>query len=224
MMAAQSTGESMPSTAPSTAKIFGIGFQKTGTSSLNEALRLLGYRAAGGFRINHPKGVALPPPLTNEKVLPLALARAREADAFNDNPWPPLFRELDAAFPDAKFILTLRDADRWMASVLRHFGDTRSDVAQWIYGVPCPKGHEARYRAVYEAHNDAVRAHFADRPDALLQIDFEQGAGWRELCGFLGVQVPASAFPHDNRAEDRERRQRTPWRRLKAALSGGRVP
>ena len=203
-------------------KIFGIGFQKTGTSSLDKALQLLGYRAVGGFRINHPKGVALPPPLTNEKVLPLALARAREADAFSDNPWPPLFRELDAAFPEAKFILTLRDPDRWYASALRHFADTPDDVAQWIYGVPYPKGHEARYRAVYAAHNEAVRAHFAARPEALLEIDFEQGAGWRELCGFLGVQVPAAPFPHDNKAEDRERKQRKPWRRLKAALLGRR--
>lgn len=207
--------------APHSGKIFGIGFQKTGTSSLNEALRLLGYRAVGGFRINHPKGVAIAPPVTTEKVLAVALPRAAAADAFNDNPWPLLFRELDLAFPDAKFILTLRDPDRWLASVLRHFGDNPGEMARWIYGVDQPRGNEARYREVYAAHNAAVRAHFSDRPGKLLVADFTQGADWAELCPFLGQPIPAMAFPHDNPAGRRERRQASPWRRLKAALTGG---
>jgi len=203
-------------------KIFGIGFQKTGTSSLNEALRLLGYAAVGGFRINHPKGVAIAPPVTNAKVLAVALPRATQADAFNDNPWPLLFRELDQAFPDAKFILTHRAPARWLASVVRHFGDNPGDMARWIYGVDQPKGNEARYLEVYAAHNDAVRDHFAARPGKLLEIDFEQGAAWTEICAFLGQPIPAIPFPHDNPAAKREQRQRAPWRRLKAALSGVR--
>ena len=132
-----------------TRKIFGIGFQKTGTSSLNRALALLGFNAAGGIRINHPKGVAIEPPLTKEKILPIALAQAVEADAFSDNPWPLLIRELDTEFPGAKFILTQRDPDRWLASMVRHFGDTPNDVTQWIYGVPFPKGNEVRCLHVY---------------------------------------------------------------------------
>ena len=96
-------------------KIFGIGFQKTGTSSLNEALAILGYRAGGGLRLNHPKGVYIPPPFTNETVMAVARKRALEADAHNDNPWPLLYREMDAEFPGAKFILTVRDTDRWIA-------------------------------------------------------------------------------------------------------------
>ena len=207
----------------SSGKIFGIGFQKTGTSSLNVALRQLGFKAAGGFRINHPKGVAIPPPVTNAKVLDVALKRTTVGDSFNDNPWPVLFRELDAAFPDAKFILTTRAPDRWIASVVRHFADRPGDMARWIYGVPYPKGNEARYLDVYTAHNDAVRAHFADRPDKLLDIDFERGGAWPELCAFLHRPIPKAAFPHDNKAENRGWKQRVRWRRLKAALFGGRV-
>lgn len=201
-------------------KIFGIGFQKTATSSLNEALRLLGYNAVGGFRINHKKGVAILPPVTNAKVLAVALQRAAQADAFNDNPWPILFRDLDAAFPDAKFILTTRAPERWIASVVRHFGDNPGDMARWIYGVDQPKGNEARYLEIYAAHNTAVRTHFAGRPDKLLDIDLEQGAGWPPICAFLGKPIPAMPFPHDNPASRRERRQASPWRRLKAAFAG----
>jgi hypothetical protein len=167
-------------------KIFGVGFQKTGTSSLNEALALLGYRACGGLRLNHPKGVTVEPPFTNEKVMAVARKRVAEGDAHNDNPWPLLYRELDAEFPGSKFILTVRDIDRWTDSVVRHFGDKPSDVMQWIYGVSHAKGNEARFREVYTAHNQAVRAYFANRPNDFLEMDIEKGDGWNKLCGFLG--------------------------------------
>ncbi len=206
--------------APGSGKIFGIGFQKTGTSTLDVALRRLGYRALGGFRINHPKGVAIPPPVTTEKVLAVALQRAAEGDAFSDNPWPVLFREMDAAFPDARFILTHRAPERWYASVLRHFADKPSEMARWIYGVPYPMGNEALYLQIYNAHNAAVRAHFAARPGKLLEMDFEQGHGWAELCPFLGHDVPSRPFPYENPAARRERRQFSPWRRLRRALAG----
>jgi hypothetical protein len=198
-----------------TQKIFGIGFQKTGTSSLNRALALLGYNAAGGIRINHPKGVAIAPPLTKDKVLPVALARTAEADAFSDNPWPLLFRELDGAFPGAKFILTFRDPDAWLASMVRHFGDRESDVTQWIYGVPHVAGNEARCLQVYAGHNAAVRAHFAGRPNDFLELDFARGDGWLELWSFLGRPVPAKPFPHDNAADDRDRKRSGLWYRVK---------
>lgn len=204
-------------TKPGTGKIFGIGFQKTGTSSLNEALALLGVRAGGGLRLNHPKGVYIDPPLTNEKVWAVARDRVPEADAHNDNPWPLLYRELDSEYPNAKFVLTVRDTEHWLQSVVRHFADTQSDVMQWIYGVPAAKGNEARLREIYLAHNVAVRAHFLGRGN-FLEIDFEQGHGWRELCGFLGYAIPDAPFPHSNQAVDRERKQRSPYRRLKNAI------
>jgi Sulfotransferase domain len=206
--------------APLSQKVFGIGFQKTGTSSLNRALAILGYNAVGGIRINHPKGIAITPPLTKEKVLSIALARAREADAFSDNPWPLLYQELDAAFPGSKFVLTHRDPDRWLESMVRHFGDTPSDVMVWIYGTPYPKGNEARCVQVYAAHNDGVRAYFAGRPNDLLDVDFESGDGWLELCAFLDRPVPPAAFPHDNSGEERERKRTGLWRRMKERVRG----
>lgn len=40
--------------------------------------------------------------------------------------------------------------------------------------------------------------HFKDRQNDLLVVDFTQGAGWEELCGFLGRDVPDIPFPHAN--------------------------
>jgi len=93
-------------------KVFVIGMQKTGTTSMGEALARLGYRNGGGFRINHPRGVQIDEPITREKVWAIAKERAALADAFEDNPWPMFFREVDAAFPGSKFILTERPARR----------------------------------------------------------------------------------------------------------------
>ena len=199
-------------------KIFGIGFQKTGTASLAQALRLLGFEVAHGIVINGPKGVTIEPPVTTEKILPLALARAREVDAVCDNPFPLLYRELDAAFPGAKFILTTRETHDWLKSMQRHFGERESDAMRWIYGVSRPKGHEAHCMRIYDNHNRAVRAYFAHRPNDLLQMDFGTGEGWKRLCAFLDRPIPSAAFPHDNTAEEREHKRNSIWRKFKAAI------
>ncbi|MGQ0741708.1 MAG: sulfotransferase family protein [Alphaproteobacteria bacterium] len=202
----------------SAGKIIGVGFHKTGTSSLAQALRMLGYSVVHGVVINGPKGVAIAPPLTREKVLPLALSRARDADAVCDNPFPLFYRELDGEYPGAQFILTVRDPQEWIASMLRHFGERKSETLQWIYGVPCVKDNETRCLEVYAAHNNSVRTYFATRSQDLLEIDFASGEGWPRLCTFLGRAQPRAPFPHDNTADERERKRASPWRRLKSAV------
>ena len=107
-------------------KVFCVGFHKTGTKSLARALEILGYRVTG------PNGAR--DPRIAERALPMALDIASRFDAFNDNPWSVLFRELDAAFPGSRFILTLRAPDSWIDSVVRHFGDERTPMREWIYG------------------------------------------------------------------------------------------
>ena len=203
---------------PAAQKIFGIGFHKTGTSSLAQALKVLGFRVAHGIVINGPKGVTIAPPVTTGRVLPIALARAREVDAACDNPFPLLYRELDAAFPGSKFILTTREPRDWVESIGRHFGERNSDALQWIYGAPRVKGNEPRFLQVYENHNAAVRGHFAARPADLLEIDFGTGEGWERLCTFLDLPIPKAAFPHDNTAKERERKRNSVWRRFKHRL------
>ena len=180
-------------------KVFCIGFQKTGTSSLREALRTLDYRVTGVFGRN-VKLAEL-----RRRYVEMGLEIARDVDAVEDMPWPLMFRELDAAFPDAKFILTVRDTDRWYRSIASHFGDAPYHIQQLTYGddAPAPVGHEARYREVYEAHNAAVLAHFAGRPDALLVMRLEDGDGWDKLCPFLGVPVPDAPFAHTNSSGQR---------------------
>jgi Sulfotransferase domain len=178
-------------------KIFGIGFHKTGTSSLGAALELLGRRVCG------PVGYMKPD--IAETLRETAFELVDEYDAFEDNPWTLLYRELDEKFPGSRFILTVRDPNKWIKSVVRHFGGETTPMRELIYGrgKGDPKGNEALYVARYERHNAEVREYFKGRSD-LLVIDVTAGDGWEKLCPFLGSPTPAVAFPHFNVAEGRE--------------------
>jgi len=158
-------------------KVFCIGFQKTGTTSLEAALGLLGYRVTSTFG-KHMDYAAL-----KDQYVQIALEKAAEVDAVQDMPWPLVFRELDQAFPGSKFILTERDEDAWWRSILGQFGNNPAVLQQLTYGedAGAPLGNEKRYRETYRAHNAAVRAYFAERPDDLLIMDLKQANGWFAL-------------------------------------------
>jgi hypothetical protein len=177
-----------------TPKLFGVGFHKTGTSSLGRALEQLGYRVGGPFGVRDP-AIA-------ETAWPEAERRLMTVDAVQDNPWPLLYRELDEAHPGSRFVLTVRPTDEWWASVVGHFGGRSTPMREWIYGEGNgdPVGHEALYRERYERHNAEVTARFADRPEVLLVLRLTEGEGWPELCGFLGRPVPDVPFPRVNAA------------------------
>jgi len=175
------------------AKVFCVGFHKTGTKTIAAALQQLGYRVMG------PLGT------TNRDIGRVALELAEEIvgryDAFQDNPWPILYRELDQRYPGSRFILTLRDPRDWIRSQVAYFGEKESPMRAWIYGFGSPVGHEDTYLQRFTDHNREVLAYFADRPDDLLAMDFSRGDGWEALCRFLGREAPDEAFPHMNRTQ-----------------------
>lgn len=192
-------------------KVFCLGFHKTGTTSLGVALGILGYRVSGAFGVNDPN--------IAEHAVEQALERATDFDAFQDNPWPILYRELDAAFPGSKFILLLRDPDAWIQSQVKHFGSRETPMRRWIYGdaYGCPSGNESIYLQRYKAHNQAVREYFAQRPNDLLELNLAQGQGWEPLCTFLKEPIPSVVFPHANNAK--KRNKRNIMRKIKRALA-----
>jgi hypothetical protein len=182
-----------------TPKVFCIGFQKTGTTSMAAALEILGYRVTSIF------GRDLELDDLRRSYVARGLKIAAGVDAVQDMPWPLMYRELDAAFPGARFILTWRETDRWLASICGHFGRNPAVLQALTYGEDAafPVGHEARYRAVYERHNSEVRGYFRDRPGDLLEMNLARGDGWAPLCAFLGAPVPDVPFPASNSARSR---------------------
>lgn len=177
-------------------KIFCIGFHKTGTTSLAQALNILGFSVTG------PNGVNDPNIAQNAQALIARLVN--QFDAFQDNPWPLFYKELASEFPDAKFILTYRDPEKWLSSQVRHFGKQETPMRKWIYGVGCPEGNERIYLQRYNKHNRDVATYFKKKRKPLLVMNLEKGDGWDKLCPFLGLPQPTASFPHANRAEARE--------------------
>jgi hypothetical protein len=181
----------------SRAKVFCIGFHKTGTTSMEAALRRLGYRVTGP---NYELDLNIA-----QKLDRVTTEFSHKFDAFQDNPWPLVYRQMDTLHPGSKFILTLRDEDEWFDSNLRHFRGKDSPMRELIYGPGAghPKGNEAVYRARLRRHNAEVLDYFRDRPDDLLVIDVTKSASWEGLCAFLDVPVPDEPFPHANKRDHR---------------------
>ena len=173
-------------------KVFGIGMQRTGTTSLAAALRILGYKTLDTPFVLYPD--------LDRTILD-------EYDAFTDNPVPLFYKQLDRMVPGSKFIMTTRDIDAWLKSVKWLYSTFEynwkanvkaTQVHNDIYGV---SGYNKTiFKATWRRYHEEVQAHFADRPQDLLVIDFTRGEGWNELCAFLRKPVPEDDFPAKNQS------------------------
>jgi hypothetical protein len=174
--------------------IFNIGLNRCGTTSLTEALNVLGIPAVH----HHHRGRRLA-----EVARANAAAGRRLFDgldqqftAFSDFGGRRTYRLLDTQYPGSRFILTTRELSSWLDSRERKVRDNLAKP------VPGPSHRRidregwARHRAEYEA---ALARYFADRPGDLLTIDIPGGQGWPELCAFLDLPVPETPFPNRNR-------------------------
>ena len=116
-----------------------------------------------------------------------------------DLPWPLVYREMAAAFPEAKFALTRRaSVDVWLQSQAKHIRGYYG-MHHKIYGASSPVEDPEAFRAFYERHVREVRDFFAGT-DRLTELCWEDGDAWPQLCGLLGVPVPDVPFPHSNPA------------------------
>lgn len=194
-------------------QVIGAGFGRTGTMSMKAALERLGLGPCHHMLevFGHP-----------EQFLPWAAAvRGEPWDAeavlsgFGsslDFPSCVVWRELAAANPDAKVLLTTRSSESWWrsfdATIGPHMRDQEPDPA--LPGVrdlfdaldevvfSGRSDDRATAVAALEAHNAAVVAEVP--PERLLV--YEVGSGWEPLCAFLGAGVPDEPFPRSNSTEE----------------------
>ncbi len=194
-------------------QIIGAGFGRSGTTSLRQALRMLGYDPCYHMQ------TALTRLHTKFWIDAAARTRAGEAVDFRDFfrsyratvDWPSceFYKELMQTFPDAKVLLNVRDPDAWYDSTVETLWAIQHALPRWF-----PKsvwqmhddviwngrfngqfGDRARAIGIYRAHLDEVRRSVP--ADRLLEFDVRDG--WKPLCDFLGQPVPQNvAFPHLN--------------------------
>ena len=186
---------------PAQQKVLGLGLSKTGTSSLTDALNLLGIRA-----VHYPHDAQT---LRELRAGQYRLSILEDVQGVTDICVAPFYAQLDHAFPGSKFVLTVREKESWLRSCEVHW----QLLMQWWENFPEFKTfHEfasastygvidysrERFSYVYDTHVANVRAYFKDRPDDLLVIDICAGEGWEKLCPFLGLDQPRAPFPHAN--------------------------
>jgi hypothetical protein len=192
---------------PLPTRVFGIGMHKTATTSLHKALCILGLDAAHWTGPQWAKTIWLQ--MRDED-------RSRNLErhyAMCDLPFTFLYRELDKAYPGSKFVLTVRDEHKWLQSVRNHWDhEVNPYRASWNSDAFTHKCHQLLYGqkgfnadlfiARYRRHNAEVLEHFRDRREDLLVMDMDAGAGWNQLCSFLGQPIPTRPFPQANRSEE----------------------
>lgn len=179
-------------------KVFGIGISRTGTTSLTEALRILGYRA-----VHCPLSIVK----FNGHGLQLSTGVVERYDAFTDSPVARMYRELDSAYPGSKFVLTTRPIESWLASVRRMrpsfvLLEALPKVRQLAREMCGTTSFfdESALRNAFEKHSRGVREYFGQRLGRdFLVLDVAAADAWEKLSEFLGHDRPPLPFPHCNR-------------------------
>ena len=174
-------------------KIFGIGLQKTGTTTLGSCLKILGYKH---MTYNNEAIVML-----REKKLVDLHSIIRKYDSFEDEPWAHSYKHLYSWYPNAKFILTIRkDSEIWFRSMYYHCQRIKyNQHRRYFFGFEVPFGNKDNYIAKYEKHNKEVMNFFKDKKSQLLVVCWENGDSWEKLCPFLDKAIPKRNFPHSNK-------------------------
>lgn len=206
-----------------TAKIFGIGFHKTGTTSLNRALKILGYSSIhGDSRFGPPYGDEGRTLLQQIMRGNYRLPSINQYDAFTDNPYFSIWRELDREYPNSKFILTIRNEQAWLNSCIAYYKNKRiRPMRRWMFGEYAdPSSGEMAQQVwleAYRMHNELIIRHFKDRPKDLLVLNIAEGEGWEKLCPFLEKRIPEKPFPVANTFQLKTQMQNRKNRILKRA-------
>lgn len=200
-------------------KVLGVGFGRSGTMSLKQALEDLG---AGPC-------LHMIDLIRNNDLIPPWYAAAIEGDVDFDRmydgfestiDWPgcTYWKQLIEYYPDAPVLLNYRDFDGWYKSVENTIvavrkasmaGELKPDASRpapppelWqvigklIYEVDFEGNFEDRdwMRNMYEARIEEIKATVP--AERLTVFKLEDNDGWTSLAAMLGVDEPDTPFPH----------------------------
>ena len=197
-------------------KVIGAGCGRTGTSSLREALKTLGYNPYHmeecvrndhfrlWLRAGRGDGAALD-------------AALRGYDATTDFPAATFVDELARRHPGARVVLSTRDAGDWARSVRATIWHPQFLGKHWLFRLLLGKRAQDMCRMYRErffggaepslddvdALKRAFRAHEA-RVRRTVPADrllvHRATDGWAPLCAFLGKPIPDAPYPRVNDA------------------------
>ena len=203
-----------------TVKYFCIGRNKTGTTSLGKAFENLGFVVGDQREAEELYDKYF----FNDQFDPI-VEYCKTAEVFQDVPFSyfKTLEHVDKAFPESKFILTIRDdANQWYESLTKFhakkFGKngripTASDLENSShirkgFMRNTIKAHGTSSAAPYDKeimcnhyieHNENILKYFNDRPEDLLVINLLDKDAYKKFIDFLDVKSKYENFPWENK-------------------------
>ena len=170
-------------------KVYGLGLSRTGTTTLNNVLLEMGLNV-----VHYPSPNQLGDP---------------QLDGATDISVIPFYKLLDLNNPGSKFILTLRDKEQWLDSIVPYLERKRQwsqsgwqvQIREEIYGTAFPNRQEAS--EAWDIHHSDVRKYFRHRPYDLLEINLTDGSSSpQQVAEFLDIKTSLTEWPHYNKLKD----------------------
>lgn len=200
-------------------KIFCIGQNKTGTTSLQILFRDLGFAVGKQRDAEH-----LIDFYADGNFEPI-VQYCKSAQVFQDFPfsYPETYKHLDMAYPNSKFILSVRDsAEQWYNSYVNFFtkitncksAPTASELKTkkylykgWLY--KCVKYlfktpdedlfNKDQLQNHYNRYNEDVLNYFKDRPSDIIIVNLAIKDDFKRLMNFLEIDTTMEDFPWVNK-------------------------
>ncbi len=202
-------------------KVFCVGFNKTGTTSLQDTFGRWKFGVAPTIN-----GTMLLQEIKCGIYKGLIDLCNKNYNFYQDVPFslPGIYKIIHEHFPDAKFILLTRDSDAWWHSIKTFhkllFSKDGTDLTEqklrssgfaykgfiWDYYNYTfqPETGSVLYDRnklvkVFEQHNHDVTQYFCGSPN-FISIDISKSTDYDRLCTFMNI-VPSlrTTFPHKNR-------------------------
>lgn len=205
-------------------KVFCIGLNKTGTTSIGKALEDLGYILG-----DEVQGQKLMYSYSNRNLRKIAKF-CRTAEAFQDTPFSLkyTFIVLDNYFDNARFILSVRDsAEEWYQSLVKFhtklLGKREGNIPKYhemrafkrpfnrnlwmnmqeIYDVDKDNPYnEDKLISYYCEHNAKVKDYFKNKNNIVV-INLKNKNSYKKMCAFLGTKPKYNRFPWLNKTTDK---------------------
>lgn len=169
------------------AKVFCVGYNKTGTTTIGKSFELLGLRNLSFnervWRDYYKKG-----------KLDKVIAYVARFESTDDLPFlkAGMIPLLDKAFPGSKFVYLRRDEQSWMQS-----------MENWAMKVKGKRVDMDEALRGYRNHKAFIAEYFDNWPaDRFLALDIRDENGFKKLAGFLNIPTERNSFPHFNRTAD----------------------
>lgn len=203
-------------------KVFCIGRNKTGTTSLKKAFEDLGYIVGNQREAELLSSDYFKNDFSN------IIEYCKKSEVFQDIPfsYPETYKVLDITFPGSKFVLSIRDnPEQWYKSVTTYhsklFGrgqvPTADDLknATYVYEgwmwynisnlyktTEQDPYHKETLIQHYIKYNHDVQEYFKGRDNDLLVINLSEEDAYNKFCSFLKVKSPFKDFPWANKTEN----------------------